>query len=79
MHRSNEHLQCIVAMNASSAQKVPEVEENIEIAVILINVDMADVITLASQGNILCFKENNRLYYELQLKAVNSCCLGRFG
>ena len=46
----------------------PEVE-NIHIAVILIGVEMDDVIAVASQGNILFFKENN-LYYWLQLKAI---------
>lgn len=48
----------------------PEVE-NIHIAVTLIGVEMDDVIAVASQGNILFFKENN-LYYWLQLKAIVS-------
>ena len=51
-----------------------EVEEIIQIVMMLISIDMGDVIEVASQLNILFFKEYNRLnyYYWLQLKAGHS-------
>lgn len=48
------------------------VVENIQIATILISVEMGDVTVVASLGNILLFKEINHLYYMLQLKVIVS-------
>ena len=53
-------------------RKVRLVEENIQIAVILISVEIGDIVTVAPPGKILLFKENNHLYYRLQLKAIVS-------
>lgn len=47
----------------------PDVEENIDIAVILINVEMDVVVTLAPQANSLFIEHNGRV------KQVSSCCL----
>lgn len=51
-----------------------ELEEIIQIVMMRISVDMGDVIEVASQLNILFFKEYNRLnyYYWLQLKTRHS-------
>ena len=65
----------------------PEAEENIEIAVILICVEMGDLIAVASQGNTLLFERIivcitgcslRRLSLTRVCNHVNSCCLGRF-
>ena len=53
-------------------RKVCLVEENIQIAVILISVEIGDVVTVAPPGKIIIFKENNHRYYRLQLKAIVS-------
>ena len=53
-------------------RKVRLVEENIQITVILISVEIGDIVTVAPPGKILLVKENNHLYYRLQLKAIVS-------
>ena len=65
-------------------RKVRLVVENIQIAVILISVESDYIVTVTSPGKILIFKENNHLYYRLQLKAIvgfysmsiNAVCAG---
>ena len=51
---------CFVSPNASP----------LHFAVILTSVEMSGVVTVASQGNILHFIENNHLYHELHMKAI---------
>ena len=70
------YLSCFVLKSAFLLQNHiaginPEVEENIDIAVILISLEMGDGIAMASHGNTLLFKKKDCLYYGLQLKATH--------